>query len=332
VHFGFTDEQLSVRDAAGLLLGDGCDRAALQRVWDEGHARSMTGLWRDLAAMGVQGMAAPTHAGGSGLDTVSLALVLAETGRVALPLPVAETAAVGVPLLRDADDPAGVLAGLVDGSLALSACSGDLAPFSTDADLFLLSRDSGVVLYERGAVTVERVVSVDRTRDLGRVTANGRGVVVAEGADGRETAGDLAALAAAAQLVGLGRRMVSMTVDYVKDRHQFEAPVGSFQAVKHHLADATMHMELAAPAVWAAAYAVDSDSPERAAAVSVAKAAASDAATLAGRVALQCHGAMGYSCEYPLHMWMKRAWCLAAAHGTAAWHRDRIGRLLRLPR
>ena len=62
--------------------------------------------------------------------------------------------------------------------------------------------------------------------------------------------------------------------------------------------------------------------------VSMAKAMASDAATRAARAALQCHGAMGYTVEYHLHLWMKRVWCLAAAHGSADWHRDRVGREL----
>jgi hypothetical protein len=123
--------------------------------------------------------------------------------------------------------------------------------------------------------------------------------------------------------------MVQMTVEYVKERRQFGVPVGSFQAVKHHLADATMHVEFAAPTVWAAAWELshpEAAAPERAArSVSLAKAMASDAATRAARTALQCHGAMGYADEYHLHMWMKRAWCLAASYGTALEHRRRLG-------
>lgn len=317
--FGFDEQQLAVRDAVGSLLDKQCDVGALQRCWAGGGAGSLRGLWSELAVMGVQGALAPESAGGGGFDLVTMALILAEAGRVAVPLPVAETAAVGVPLVVAAEDPTGVLAGLVEGSLVMTVASGGLAPAASISDLFLLD---GAVLYRRDEVDIEPVKSVDLTRDLARVTPRAEGVRLASGG------ADLAALAAAAELIGLGREMIRMTVEYVKEREQFGVPIGSFQAVKHHLADATMHVEFAAPAVWAAAHQVDVGSPDRVRAVSLAKAAASEAAVLAGRKALQCHGAMGYSYEYPLHMWMKRAWCLAAAHGTAAEHRDRIGREL----
>lgn len=319
MYFGFDEQQLAVRDAVAGLLDKQCGVGAVQRCWAEGGAGSLRELWAELAVMGVQGALAPEAAGGGGFDLVTMALILAEAGRVALPLPVAETAAVGVPLIAGAGDPTGVLPGLVDGSLLMSVASGGLAPAASLSDLFLLD---GVMLYGREDVDIEPVRSVDLTRDLARVTPRGPGVRLPS------SGADLAALAAAAQLVGIGREMVRLTVEYVKEREQFGVPVGSFQAVKHHLADATMHVEFAAPTVWAAAHQVDVGAPDRARSISLAKAAASDAALLAGRKALQCHGAMGYSYEYPLHIWMKRAWCLAAAHGTAAEHRDRIGREL----
>jgi alkylation response protein AidB-like acyl-CoA dehydrogenase len=94
--------------------------------------------------------------------------------------------------------------------------------------------------------------------------------------------------------------------------------------VKHHLATAHMKIELARPAVYRAAYSVSAADPAASVHVSIAKACASDAATLAARVSLQCHGAIGYSVEHDLHLWMKRAWALAAAWGDAAWHRARV--------
>jgi len=228
-----------------------------------------------------------------------------------------------------AGDPDGVLPQLVDGSLALTVASGSLCPASSTADLFIIDEPGGAVLYRRDSVDVEPVASVDRTRDLGRVRARSDRSA-GSGTRLPGSALDRAALATAAQLIGLGREMVRMTVEYVKQRRQFSVPIGSFQAVKHHLADATLQMEFAAPAVWAAAVALSEGSEQRSRSVSLAKAAASDASYAAGRAALQCHGAMGYTDEYRLHLWMKRAWCLAAAHGSAAWHRDRIGRELGL--
>jgi acyl-CoA dehydrogenase-like protein len=133
-----------------------------------------------------------------------------------------------------------------------------------------------------------------------------------------------AALAAAAQLVGLGQRMVDMTVDYVKERRQFGVPVGSFQAVKHQLADAWKELAFARPAVWRAA----SSAKQRD--ISMAKAMASDAAVFAGGRALQCHGAIGYTVEYDLHRFLKQTWVLARAFGDAAWHREQIAKELHI--
>jgi alkylation response protein AidB-like acyl-CoA dehydrogenase len=133
---------------------------------------------------------------------------------------------------------------------------------------------------------------------------------------------DLASLGAAAHLVGLGQRMLDLTVDYAKQREQFGVPIGSFQAVKHHLADALKELAFARPAVWRAGA---DPTPVH---VSMAKAMASDAASFVARQALQCHGAIGYTVEYELHRFLKQTWALARAHGDAAWHRERIASAL----
>ncbi len=136
--------------------------------------------------------------------------------------------------------------------------------------------------------------------------------------------GDLAALGAAAQLVGLAQRMLDLTVDHAKQREQFGVPVGSFQAVKHHLADALKEIAFARPVVWRAG------ADPTAIHVSMAKAMASDATSFVARQALQCHGAVGYTVEYELHRYLKQTWTLARAHGDAAWHRERIASALEI--
>jgi hypothetical protein len=133
-----------------------------------------------------------------------------------------------------------------------------------------------------------------------------------------------AALAAAAQLVGLGQRMLDMTVDYVRQRQQFGVPIGSFQAVKHQLADSLKELAFARPAVWRAASSLEPRD------ISMAKAMASDAASFVARRALQCHGAIGYTVEYDLHRYLKLTWVLARSQGDAAWHRDRIAKELHI--
>ena len=139
---------------------------------------------------------------------------------------------------------------------------------------------------------------------------------------------DRGALGTAATLVGLAQKLLDLTVEYVKQRQQFGTPIGSFQAVKHHLADTTKALAFARPAVYRASWslAVAQRTDERD--VSIAKALASEAALQAGRAALQCHGAIGYTVEHDLHLLLKRTWALARAWGDAAWHRDQIGHAL----
>jgi alkylation response protein AidB-like acyl-CoA dehydrogenase len=135
---------------------------------------------------------------------------------------------------------------------------------------------------------------------------------------------DRGALGTAAFLCGLAQRMLDMTVTHVTEREQFGVPIGSFQAVKHHLADALMQLHFARPAVHRAAWSIAEGEPTRSRDVSMAKAMASDAAALVGRKALQCHGAIGYTVEYDLHLYLKRTWALTSSWGTAAWHRARV--------
>jgi alkylation response protein AidB-like acyl-CoA dehydrogenase len=135
---------------------------------------------------------------------------------------------------------------------------------------------------------------------------------------------DRAALGAAAQLCGLAAHLVDVTVEYVSARRQFGAPVGSYQAVKHHLADALLQLEHARPAVYRAAHTVATGGPHRTRDVSMAKAMAGAAGSLAARVALQCHGAIGYTWEHDLHLWLKRVWVLDRAYGDRDTHRSRV--------
>jgi alkylation response protein AidB-like acyl-CoA dehydrogenase len=135
-------------------------------------------------------------------------------------------------------------------------------------------------------------------------------------------------MASGAVLLGVADRLITMTAAYALDRIQFGVPIGSFQAVKHHLANALIGLEFARPAVYRAAYSLDQGDPEAGCHASMAKALASDAATAAARIALQVHGAIGYTWEHDLHLWMKPAWSLAAAWGDARHHRARVLGLL----
>jgi alkylation response protein AidB-like acyl-CoA dehydrogenase len=135
---------------------------------------------------------------------------------------------------------------------------------------------------------------------------------------------DRAAAGSAALLIGLADRMITMAADYARERQQFGKPIGSFQAVKHLLADARVKLEFARPATYRAAWSLATSQPTVSHDASMAKAMASDAADRAARVALQVHGAIGYTWECDLHYFMKRTWALSRAWGDAPTHRQLV--------
>jgi alkylation response protein AidB-like acyl-CoA dehydrogenase len=329
MHFAFSDDQLALRDAVRDLLTKECPPSAVRAAWTNDSGRCPS-AWAALTEMGVLGVLAPETIGGLGLTEVDLVLVLEETGRFALPEPIVETAAVAVPLLAARGDERA--AQLVSGSSAAAVHA--LAQHAVWADtaatiIVLGSAQSSAVA--PATVALAPVESVDGARRLFALDLSAAlpwATVEADSHPPVDRAFDRAALGTAAQLIGLADRMIEMTVAYATERRQFGVPIGSFQAVKHHLANARLALEFARPLVYRAAWTIAVDDRERAVAVSLAKASASDAALLAGRVALQCHGAIGYTTEYDLHLFMKRAWALAATWGDAAWHRARVGRAI----
>jgi len=345
VRFGFTDDQLAFREGVRDLLEKECPPEVVRAAWPQGGSgagaradgAAVEGVWCKLAEMGVLGMLAPEARGGMGLDELDLVLVLEETGYAAVPLPVVEHAAIAVPMMAQSTSGPEPLAALLDGTTRVSVAAEPwtVVPWIGAVDRLIVQEGNDAHLVDArtfapgspdGAVDGAR-----RTAVPSRVPGDGERQVLVSGTAGRrawELAFDRGALGSAAQLIGLSRRMLDLTVAYVGERRQFGAPVGSFQAVKHHLADALLHLSFARPAVYRAAHSVARDTPTRARDVSMAKAMASDAARLVGSKALQCHGAVGYTVEYDLHLYLKRAWALAATWGTASWHCDRVGRAL----
>ena len=324
MHFQFTEDALLFRAAVRELLDKECPAAHVRAMWESETGRSPE-LWEKLVEMGVVGLTAPSEHGGLGLDEVDLVLILEESGRAALPEPLVETTAVGLPLLRDV----GALDRLPRGGIV--AVGLDAFPHVTDAhvaDLLVLQRDDELHALTRDAVEIMPQPSLDRARRLFTVVWTPIETTrVAFSEDVRGVAArafDRGALAVAAQLLGVADRLIELAADYAREREQFGKPIGSFQAVKHHLANALLALEFARPVTYRAAYSVAHDHPDRSVHVSMAKSYASDAATLAARTALQVHGAIGYTWEHDLHLWMKRAWALAAAWGDASWHRERV--------
>jgi alkylation response protein AidB-like acyl-CoA dehydrogenase len=328
MRFAFTEEQLALAGAVRDLLERHCPPAVVREAWNAPPGALSRGPWDGLVEMGVMEVLVPAAAGGLGLDYCSLVLLLEESGRAALPHPIVETAAVAAPLLgAGAAGAAGAAAGA--GEMVGACLAGSPVACARDVDRLVVDDGGSLYLAGRDEVVVEDLPSVDGGRRLGRIAGiSGTAAPLASGVVAVEAAFDRAALGAAAQLIGLSQRMLDMTVSHVGSRRQFGVAVGSFQAVKHQLADCLTELSFARPVVYSAAYAMAAQLPERSTAVSTAKAMASEAALYVGRRALQCHGAMGYTVEYDLHLYMKRAWALARAYGDAAWHRRRVAMAL----
>ena len=243
-----------------------------------------------------------------------LVVAMERLGRWAVPGPVTESIAVA-PILLAADERSAALA---SGELIATVALPPTVPRAVDADtagLVLLAEDGQV----RDGVAGEAHESVDLSRKLFDVNASGD----PQSAD-VDRAFEFGALATAAQLVGAGQAMLDAAVEYAKQRSQFGTVIGTYQAIKHKLADVLIAIELARPLVYGAALALADGSADTSRDVSAAKVAAADAALLAARSALQTHGAIGFTQEHDLSLLLVRVQALRPAWGDPTWHRRRV--------
>ncbi|MFP6625590.1 MAG: acyl-CoA dehydrogenase family protein [Deltaproteobacteria bacterium] len=332
MHFNFDEEQILFQESLRGMLARECTAERVRGLWDSETGRS-TEVWGQLAAMGLNGLLVPEAHGGLGMDEVDLVLLLEEVGRVALAEPLLETATVAARLI-DESGSAGLAEawlGKIAAGQAVVAVGHDANPCIADAhvaSLLLLCHQGQLHALLPDRVELTRQDSVDPGRRLFTVawqpTAE---TLVAEGEQAEKLlsdAFDRGAFGVAAQLLGIAQQLIDQAVAYAKEREQFGRPIGSFQAVKHMLAGVQVSVEFARPVVYRAAFSVAHGLADKSLHASHAKAAASEAAHLAAKTALQVHGAIGYTYELDLHVWMKRAWSLEASWGTSLWHRRRL--------
>ncbi|MGW2675489.1 acyl-CoA dehydrogenase family protein [Streptomyces sp. NPDC001436] len=309
------------------------------RAWAAGDHGPGLALWSRLAGTGLWALAVPEAYEGLGPLPVELALGFVELGRAGVAGPVVETAAAAVLLGelagRGEEDPAKrFLPGLAGGGALATLTLPGGSPYAVDPDAArycfrVTGAGSGAVPASASASAElwlapggrERLASLDPARGLGVPAAGGEllaaGPAVAAAAG---TAARWARLLTAAQCLGVGEALLARTVEYVKQRSQFGAPVGSFQAVKHRLADTLLGLEFARPLVWAAALSLsDAD-------VAAAKLTAGEAAYAAARTALQLHGAVGYTEELDLSLWLRKARPLRDAWGGPSQCRAEVVR------
>ncbi|GIH06233.1 putative acyl-CoA dehydrogenase FadE [Rhizocola hellebori] len=260
----------------------------MARAWGRGEHPSGLALWRQLAKLGVTALAIPESHDGLGATAMDLVVAFEELGHHAVPGPLVESIAVA-PLLA----PPQWLPRLASGEVIAT-----VAPWYLDADI------ADLVL---GGTPGALAACVDRTRRL--FPAAG---------DLTEPAFNAGVLACAAQLSGLGRALLEMSVSYAKSRVQFGQPIGQLQAIKHRLAEVLIALDFARPLLYAAAFSGTARD------ISAAKVACGDAAYLAARTALQVHGAIGYTEEFDLSIWFSKVRALVSVWGTPAEHRARV--------
>lgn len=307
VEFALDEQQRDFAASIDAALG-AADLPGAVRAWAAGDVAPGRKVWEQLANLGVTALAVPEKYDGLDAHLVDLVVALERLGHWCVPGPVTESIAVAPVLLAEDERSAGLASGELIATLALPP----QVPYAVDADtagLVLLVNESGV----REATPGEQHESVDPSRHLYDVTAAGDPWQ----AD-LKRAYEFGALACAAQLVGAAGALLAATVDYAKQRTQFGRVIGSYQAVKHKLADVHIAIELARPLVYGAALSL---APRD---VSAAKVAAGEAALLAARSSLQTHGAIGFTQEHDLSLLLLRVQALRSAWGTPQEHRRRV--------
>jgi alkylation response protein AidB-like acyl-CoA dehydrogenase len=332
VDFTFDTQQTELRDAVRKFLMVEAAPELLNEIWETRSGRSAE-LRAKFAEQGLPALSVPEAHGGMGLDELDWVLILQEVGYYAIPDSLTDTAFLAVHLIRSlpgrglaAEWLPKVAAG--QARLALGHPVNPLVADAEAADLVLLWHKDEVHGLAPQQARLSFNPSIDRSRRLYKLnwkpSAKTRLCTAKQGKALWQGVINRAGMAVAAQQLGLAQRMLDQGIDYAAQRKQFGKPVGSFQAVKHHLADVAVKIEFAKPVVWRAAFALAHGDPRAATAVSHARLAAGDAALLAARRSLQVHGAMGYTWESDLQMFMKRAWALEAAWGDRAFHKARV--------
>ncbi|MFG2308037.1 acyl-CoA dehydrogenase family protein [Streptomyces sp. NPDC048566] len=355
----YTEEEEALRAAVRALLADRC-AAADVITRSESATPHDPELWKALAdGMGLAGLLVPEEHGGQGATHREAAVVLEELGRAVAPVPYLTSAVVATEALLACATPAAaeLVAALASGrtvaalAVPLAAGPGTVAPpvrlengvlhgeVSGVADaaaahvLLVPADDGGLYAVTADAAAVTPQVCLDQTRPLARLTFAGAPArLLGDDAPGavRRALRAGAGLLASEQL-GLAEWSLTETVRYLKERKQFNRPVGGFQALKHRLAQVWLEVVNTRAAARNAADALATGGPDTAVAVAVAQAYAAPVAVHAAEEALQLHGGIGMTWEHPAHLYLKRAKADSIAYGTAGAHREALAALVDLP-
>ena len=359
MQFQLTDEQRALQDAVRSYLRDRFGPTQVRALFDQDTDGVPADLWKACHEQGWLAVLVPEEHDGLGLGLLDASVIARAFGAATAPGPWQSTILAGeaVRLAGSAAQQAEHLPRLTDGALVGAVAlvrngatpnpagaplevggdtlSGDLGLVEyTEAATVLVvaSRDGGLHLLDpRGAgVTITPMDSLDRTTKLARVGLDGAPAERLEGSSPAvlQELLDRAAVLVAGDLVGIARKALMDTVEYDKIRQQFGKPVGSFQAIKHDLADLHVAVTMAEHAATYAAHAFDIDAPDKQLAASIAKSKAAEASRTAVSAMIQYHGGIGYTWEHDSHFYFKRSKRQEASYGDVAQHRERIAQIL----
>jgi alkylation response protein AidB-like acyl-CoA dehydrogenase len=342
----------------GTLPGAGAGGGAAEAGAPAGEAPRGydTAIWAAMAEQGWLAIELPEDEGGLGLGLVELAVLCEQIGRRLAAAPflpsvlalgalcgpearsdaatkewreaLGQGDAVGCVAFEPGPDRLVVQPTGADGAVHLTGRSSPTA-YAPSADIAVVVADEGVYAFEQRQGRPDPLSAMDRTRELGVLELDATPARRIGGTDAAEALLDRAATLASAEMLGAADRVLSMSVDYAKDRVQFGKPIGSFQAVKHMLADALVDVEGMRSTVYYAAWCGAALDRDRSLSASMAKAWCSDASRRVMATGLQVHGGIGFTWEHDMHLYVKRAQLDQVSYGDAAFHRDRIATLLR---
>ena len=355
MEFALTEDQRFIQDSARDFLAAAAGPERLREMADSDHGFDET-LWSTLAGeMGFAGLMIPEQFGGSGLGAIEMALVLEETGRTLAAIPFFETAVLAAQAILAAgseEQKRKWLPKLASGQFTASFAgiadrptvrNGQLTgvsnyvTFGHVADLILVATDDDSLIAvpsSDAGLSVEALPTLDRTRRFARLTFDCEietGMVLGDRGSARAAIERVLMIGSgllAAEQTGGAQFCLDSTVEYAKQRIQFGRTIGSFQAIKHMLADMMLQIEASRSAALYAAAAIAEGSPELAEACSIARSWASDCFRHCSGEAIQIHGGIGFTWEHHAHLYFKRARATSSWLGTAEQHREKLASII----
>ncbi len=321
----FSEEQQELATTVRSLLGKRADSAAVRAAMS-----SETGydepLWQTLCEqIGVAALAISDEYDGVGASLLESMIVLEEVGRSLAPSPLLSSLVTAEALLAGGTDEAKerLLPRIAAGEVAAFAVPGEPTLFADRATVLLAATGDGLVELDPSSSDPVWLPSMDQTSRFGSLDASG-GTPIGDGEAARSRAALVGAVGVAALSAGLSARALEMTVAYSRERVQFGRQIGSFQALKHRMADLLVLVEMSRSASWAASYALATEAPDLEQLAHIAKSYCSDALDKIAAETVQLHGGIAITWEHDAQLVFKRAHALAQLFGQAHQHRALI--------